>query len=367
MRTLGDENGRTRNANVVSSILTAGSAFASASSIVLDRIGSLVAVSGSDTALVPEALESHRRELTGYCYRMLGSGSEAEDAVQETLLRAWRAADRFEGRSSVRSWLYRIAMNVCLDMLRGAQRRARPMELGPPSPGREESLGPMLPEGKWISPIPDPRVLPETADPAEVAAARETIRLAFVTALQRLPARQRAVLILCEVLRWQATEVAELLGTTVAAVNSALQRARAALGEVPADQRPPTIDADHAELLARYVDAFERYDIDRLVTLLRDDAIMSMPPFNMWIEGSAEIGRFMLEPAPSACRGSRLVATAANGSPAFAHYKPHPDGGFAAWALQVLEISDGRIGEYHCFLDTERIFPVFGLPLRLVS
>jgi RNA polymerase sigma-70 factor (ECF subfamily) len=322
-------------------------------------------VSGSDTALAPEALESYRRELTGYCYRMLGSGSEAEDAVQETLLRAWKAADRFEGRSSARSWLYRIATNVCLDMLRGVQRRARPMELGASSPGREESLGPLLPEANWISPIADVRVLPESADPAEVAATRETIRLAFVTALQRLPSRQRAVLILCEVLRWQATEVAELLDTTVAAVNSALQRARATLGEVPDDQRPDTIDADRTELLARYVDAFERYDIDRLVTLLREDAIMSMPPFNMWIQGAVEIGRFMLEPAPSACRGSRLVATNANGSPAFAQYKPDPEGGFAAWALQVLEISDGRIGEYHCFLDVEHIYPVFGLPLRL--
>ncbi len=328
-------------------------------------MSSLGAVSVSGTALAPEELESHRRELTGYCYRMLGSGSEAEDAVQETLLRAWRATDRFEGRSSVRSWLYRIATNVCLDMLRGVQRRARPMELGPPSAGREESLGPMLSEARWISPIPDTRLLPENADPAEVAATRESIRLAFVTALQRLPARQRAVLILCEVLRWQAAEVAQLLDTSVAAINSALQRARATLGEVEPDERPDTVDADRAELLARYVDAFERYDIERLVALLRDDAIMSMPPFNMWIRGAGDIGRFMLEPAPSACRGSRLVATVANGSPAFAQYKPDPDGGFAAWALQVLEISGGRIGEYHCFLDTERIFPVFGFPLQL--
>ena len=185
-----------------------------------------------------EEFELHRRELTGFCYRMLGSGSEAEDAVQETMLRAWRSADGFEGRSSVRSWLFRIATNVCVDMHRGVQRRARPMELGPSSSPDEALLGPMLAENLWVSPVPDARVLPVGADPAEIAAARDTIRLAFVTALQHLPARQRAVLILCEVLRWHATEVAELLDTSVAAVNSALQRARATLAAVPACGAP---------------------------------------------------------------------------------------------------------------------------------
>src|SRR5205807_3726755 len=285
-------------------------------------------------------LEKRRGELTAYCYRMLGSGFEAEDAVQETMLRAWRAAQGFEGRSSVRSWLYRIATNVCLDALRGRQRRARPMELGPSSPPEEQFLGPLLPEHSWVSPVADGRVLPEDGDPAEIATARESIRLAFVTALQHLPARQRAVLILCEVLRWQASEVAELLDASVAAVNSALQRARATLAAVHAEERPRAVDAHQRELLARYVDAFERYDVSTLVTLLHDDAVQSMPPYAMWIRGAAEIGQWLLGPG-NGCRGSRLLATAANGCPAFGQYRPDPDGGHAPWALQVLEISGG--------------------------
>ena len=317
------------------------------------------------TAIAPEDLEAHRRELTGYCYRMLGSGSEAEDAVQETLLKAWRSADSFEGRSSLRSWLYRIATNVCLDMHRSSQRRARPMELGPSSAPDESLLGPFMPEEMWISPIADERVLPENADPAEIAVARESIRLAFVTALQHLPPRQRAVLILSEVLRWQATEIAELLDTTVAGVNSALQRARGTLAALPADARVLDVDEKRADLLARYVDAFERYDIERMVTLLHDDAIMSMPPFAMWIQGNQNIGHFMLEPSPSQCRGSRLIPVKANGCPAFGQYKPDPAGGYQPWGLQVLEISAGRISGFHCFLDSQRIFPLFGLPLHL--
>lgn len=318
----------------------------------------------SDAALAPEDLERHRRELTGYCYRMLGSGFEAEDAVQETMLRAWRAAGGFEGRSSVRSWLYRIATNVCLDMHRGAQRRARPMELGPASPPEESFLGPMLPEGTWVSPIPDARVLPENADPAEVALARDSIRLAFVTALQHLPARQRAVLIFCEVLRWQASEVAELLATTVAAVNSTLQRARATLAAVPAEARPHTVAADQAGLLARYVDAFERYDVSSLVALLHQDAVQSMPPYAMWIRGAANIGRWLLGPGIG-CRGSRLLPTAANGWPAFGQYRLDPQGGHAPWALQVLEVSGERISGFHAFLATAELFPAFGLPDHL--
>ncbi|HWB67148.1 MAG TPA: sigma-70 family RNA polymerase sigma factor [Mycobacteriales bacterium] len=321
-----------------------------------------------DAVLAPDALEQYRRELTGYCYRMLGSGSEAEDAVQETMLRAWRAADGFEGRSSVRSWLYRIATNVCVDMHRGVQRRARPMELGPSSPPDESHLGAMLPEATWVSPIADERVIPDNADPAEIAIARDSIRLAFVAALQHLPAKQRATLILCEVLRWQATEVAELLDTTVAAVNSALQRARATLASAGLDSTPLDVPAEQAELLQRYVDAFERYDIEQLVTLLHDDAIQSMPPFAMWIQGAENIGRWMVEPGPSACRGSRLVATWANGCPAFAQYRRDPEtGGYKPWALQVLEIRDGRIANFTFFLDTERVFPQFGLPDQLAA
>ncbi len=321
-------------------------------------------VTVSTQGIRAEDLESYRRELTGYCYRMLGSGFDAEDAVQETMVRAWRAADRFEGRSSVRSWLYRIATNVCLDALRGSQRRARPMELGPSRPPVPSSLEAVLPDGAWISPVADERVLPVEADPAEVAAARDSVRLAFVAALQHLPPRQRAALILCEVLRWPVAEAAELMDTSTAAVNSALQRARATLASIDMGEQTSVVDADQEELLARYVDAFERYDIDNLVTLLHDDAIQSMPPYAMWLQGSADIGRFMLGPGIG-CRGSRLVPTAANGLPAFGHYKPDPAGGLAPWALVVLEISGPRVQGIHSFLEADRLFPVFGLPEHL--
>jgi RNA polymerase sigma-70 factor (ECF subfamily) len=316
----------------------------------------------------PSDLEPFRRELTGYCYRMLGSGFEAEDAVQETMLRAWRNADSFEGRSSRRSWLYRIATNVCIDMHRQVQRRARPMDMGPASAPDESLLGPLLPEATWVTPVADARAGPESTDPADIAQYRESVRLAFVTALQHLPARQRAVLILCEVLRWQAAEAAELLGTSVAAVNSALQRARATLGALTPDPHPEDLDDTDAELLERYVDAFQRYDIERLVGLLHEDSVQSMPPFAMWVQGAANIGRWMVLPGPSACRGSRLVPIGANGCPAFGQYRRDPDGGFAPWALQVLEISNGRITAMNfflAFLDPDRLFPAFGLPLHL--
>jgi RNA polymerase sigma-70 factor (ECF subfamily) len=310
-------------------------------------------------------LEAFRPELTGYCYRMLGSGLEAEDAVQEAMLRAWRNAESFEGRSSLRTWLYRIATNVCIDMHRHVQRRARPMDMGPSSAPDESLLGPMLPEQTWIQPMPDTLTGVHCADPAEVAQYRESIRLAFVAVLQHLPARQRAALVLCEVLRWQVAEVAELMDTTVAAVNSALQRARATLRALPPQSRPEPLDGPDAQLLERYVDAFERYDIERLVTLLHADAVQSMPPYALWIRGSANIGRWMIEPGPSHCRGSRLVATSANGCPAFAQYRADPSGGYAPWAMQVLEISRGAITAITFFLEAERLFPQFGLPLRL--
>ena len=314
-------------------------------------------------------LEVYRRELTGYCYRMLGSAFDAEDAVQETMVRAWRKGEGFEGRSSLRSWLYRIATNVCLDMLRGRKRRAAPVELGPAMPPVESSLVGMLAEGSWVSPIADERVLPAEADPAELAELRESVRLAFVAALQHLPPRQRAVLILCEVLRWQANEVATLLDTTVAAVNSALQRARATLAESPV--RQPALDADQTELLERYVDAFERYDIEQFVGLLHEDAIQSMPPFAMWLRGADDIGTWMLG-VGAGCRGSRLIATAANGAPAFAQYRADPAGGHLPWGLHVLDVVDGRIAEIHTFLDAEglagdggELFARFGLPAHL--
>ena len=318
------------------------------------------------TEVSPDNLEQYRRELTGYCYRMLGSGFEADDAVQETMLRAWRAAGGFEGRSSVRSWLYRIATNICLDMLRGRQRRALPIDLGPASPPVEAMLGDWHPDDTWISPISDDRVVPEHGDPAEIAVARDTIRLAFITALQHLPARQRAALIICEVLKMPAAEAAATLGTSVPAVNSALQRARATLAALPEEQRPASVDEDQSELLAQYVDAFQRYDMDRLVTLLHDDALMTMPPYAMWVRGAQNITRWMQEPSPSQCRDSILVpAGRVNGVQAFAQYKPDPAGGHAPWGLQVHEASGGRFSRLTFFLDTQRIFPAFGLPAHL--
>ena len=331
---------------------------------LLDTVVASDVVTVSAPTLTTNEFERYRRELTGYCYRMLGSGFEADDAVQETMVRAWRAADSFEGRSSMRSWLYRIATNVCLDQLRGQQRRARPMELGPSSPPVVEHLT-SRPDNLWVSPIADDRVMPLDADPAEIAAYRESIRLAFVTALQHLPPRQRAVLILCEVLRWQATEAAELLGTTVAAVNSALQRARATLAALHAEGgHSPAVAAGQQELLARYVDAFERYDVARLVRLLHDDAVQSMPPYAMWLQGADDIVAWMLGPGFE-CEGSRLVPTSANGCPAFAQYRRDGKGGYRAWALQIIEISGERISGIQSFLDTEHIFPLFGLPLEL--
>ena len=302
-------------------------------------------------------LEQHRRELTAYCYRMLASPFEAEDAVQETMIRAWQGFSRFEGRAALRSWLYRIATNVCLDMLNGRERRARPMDLGPAREPIEANLN-ALPEVTWIQPIPDPA--------AEVES-RETIRLAFVAALQHLPPRQRAVLILCEVLRWKATEVAELLETSVASVNSALQRARATLEEteVTVLEASPSVDEGDDELLARYVEAFQDYDIDALTSLIKEDATQSMPPYDLWLRGRDDIFAWWLGPGIG-CKGSRMISAAsANGSPAFGQYKPTVDGGYEPWALQVLEIEDGRIVEFSFFLDTEALFPLFGLPPRL--
>ncbi|HEX5267630.1 MAG TPA: sigma-70 family RNA polymerase sigma factor [Acidimicrobiales bacterium] len=316
-------------------------------------------------------LEPYRRELTGYCYRMLGSGFEAEDAVQETMIKALRAAAGFEGRSSVRSWLYRIASNVCIDMTRQVQRRARPMEMGPASPPDESFLGPLRPEAPWVTPIADGKVVDVTGDPAELAVQKESVRLAFVAALQHLPARQRAALVLCDVLSWSAADAAELLETTTAAVNSALQRARATLTQLPDGGRPRPLDTDTAGLLERYVDAFERYDMDALAKLLHDDAYQSMPPFEMWIRGAENITTWMVQPGPSACRGSRLFPLGeVNGCPAFAQYKPDPAGGMQPWGIQVLEISGGKIAELSIFLDPldpERLFPSFGLPGHLES
>ena len=304
-------------------------------------------------------LEDYRRELTGYCYRMLGSAFEAEDAVQETMLRAWRSLERFEGRAALKSWLYRIATNVCLDMLNGKERRIRPLELGPA--GTIDSPLTTRSAESWLEPVPDGNVLPSDGDPAQLAEERETLRLAFVAALQHLPPQQRAVLILREVLRWRASEVAELLETSVASVNSSLQRARASLDATELTPSEP-LDEEQQELLNRYVDAFQRYDMQALTALLHEDAKQTMPPYEMWLQGSEEILRFWMGPG-AGCRGSILIPTVANGLPAFGQYRPSgPGGSFEPWALQVLELSDGRIVGFNAFLDTERLFPLFGLP-----
>ena len=349
---------------------------------------SAIAASVPVDAFEPEQLERYRRELTGYCYRMLGSFAEAEDAVQETLIRAWKAQDGFEGRSSVRTWLHRVATNVCLDMLRGRKRRALPMGLVPSTTAadvlRSGDIGPELGEGTWVLPAPDARVLPDHADPAYVTAQRDSVRLAFVAALQHLPPRQRSVLLLREVLDWSAAEVAELLGSSVASVNSALQRARATLaaqdlgddGRAAGNAAPAAgagasggaaaaDGAAHRDLLAEFVDAFERYDVDRLTKLLHEDAVQAMPPYELWLRGAAEIGRWMRGPGAE-CRGSRLLpAGTANGAAAFGQYRSDGNGGHKPFALQVIRVDGDRIAEIHSFLLPELLFPLFDLPLAL--
>ncbi len=319
------------------------------------------------TVAVPQAfgeLDNYRVELTAYCYRMLGSPFDAEDAVQDTFVRAWRSREQFEGRAAIRSWLYRIATNVCLDTLKGKERRVRPMDLGPACEPIEANL--RMPEIPWLEPVPLHLVSPER-DPADAAVASESIRLAFVAALQHLPARQRAVLILREVLDWQASEVAELLQTSVASVNSGLQRARATLAKTQAGESKATrslSDADRT-MLERYVKAFERYDLRALTALIREDASQSMPPFDMWLSGRDDVLAWWFGPGIG-CKGSRVVpAPSANGLPTYGQFKPSPSGGYDPWALMVLELQDGLISEFTFFLDTAKLFPLFGLPPHL--
>jgi RNA polymerase sigma-70 factor, ECF subfamily len=286
--------------------------------------------------------------------------------VQETLIRAWKAYDDFEQRSSLRSWLYRIATNVCLDMLRSGQRRATPMDLGP---AREPVVTNLReqPEATWLEPAPDSILTTSAQDPADAAVAQESIRLAFVAALQHLPPKQRAALILCEVLQWKAAEAAQLLDTTTASINSALQRARATLETSPHTAGTPEkqLSSEERELLVRYVEAFEAYDIDQLTSLIHDDAIQSMPPYDLWLSGRDDIFTWWFG-AGIGCKGSRVVPTiSANGSPTFGQYKIDPNGGHEPWALMVLELRDGKIGELTFFLSTERLFPLFGLPPHL--
>jgi RNA polymerase sigma-70 factor (ECF subfamily) len=315
---------------------------------------------------VAEQLEPFRRELTAYCYRMLGSAFEAEDAVQETLLRAWSKFEGFQGRSQLRTWLYRIATNVCLDMAPAAQRRARPMDLFGPGSATAPNLA-QLEENVWVGPIPDQRVL--AGDPAEVAVGRESIKLAFVAALQKLAPRQRAVLILREVLAWSAAETAELLDSSVASVNSALQRARATLADSggPEGDVAKPLDEEQRAFLAKYVKAFEAFDIDGLTELLRADVSLNMPPYQLWLRGADEL-RAWWNGTGCGCRGSRLLEVSANGTPAFAQYRLAEDGdGWTPWAIMVLEIRDGKLAGISNYLDTDRLFPLFGMPPRLAA
>ena len=295
---------------------------------------------------------------------MLGSIHEAEDAVQDTMLRAWRALARFEDRGALRSWLYRIATNVCLDMLRGRARRALPMDVAPIGTPEGRPVA-TRPESSWIEPAPNSLILPRDGDPAERAVARESVRLAFIAALQHLPPRQRAILILRDVLRWRAAEVAELLDTSADAVNSALRRARTTAGLVDRDTAPSEPSPADRELLAAYIDAFERQDVDALVRLLREDAILEMPPFDLWLRGRDDIREWLI--AVDAMKNHFPVPVYANGSPAVAVYMPRTPGGPpTAFNIQVLDVVDGRISAIRAFGDP-RMFALFGLPFEAAS
>jgi RNA polymerase sigma-70 factor, ECF subfamily len=309
------------------------------------------------------ALEAHRAALTGHCYRMLGSASDAEDAVQETMVRAWRNLERFEGRASIKTWLYRIATNVCLDALSEGSRRMRPFEERPA--GTIDDPLETIERTHWLEPIPDARAIPAGADPFEEVALRQSIRLVFVAALQQLPPRQRAALLLTEVLGWSAAEVAECLETTVASVNSALQRARATLGSRATLEAPVPLTGEQSALLDRYLDAFHRYDVDALVATLHHDVTMSMPPYTLWLRGPESVRGWLLGRG-SVCRGSRLIPIKASGAPAFAHYhEGAAPNTYDAWAVIVLDVEGERIKGWNSFLDTQSLFPLFGLPLTI--
>ena len=316
------------------------------------------------TLPAPLDLEPHRRALLGHCYRMLGSVVDAEDAVQETMLRAWKALPKFDGRSALRTWLYRIATNVCLDEREARSRRSRPMDGGPAvTAATVADPLPERPRTHWLEPVPDVAALPADADPAELVVLKESIRLAFVAALQHLPPKQRAALLLTEVLGWSAAEVAEGLDTSVASVTSAVQRARATLSARPEVQRRAPLPTEQASLLERFVEAFHRYDVDALTALLHDDVIMTMPPFDMWLQGPEPIRQWLRGPGLG-CEGSRLLATEASGSPAFAQYR---QGGRQPWGLVVLELDGDRLAGWNTFLDVETLFPRFGLPATLAD
>lgn len=305
---------------------------------------------------------------------MLGSIVEADDAVQEAMVRAWKSLDSFDGRASLRTWLYRIATNVCLDVLAESKRRERPMELGAACSADDPLQS--LPRTHWLEPVPDARAVPADEDPAEQAVLRESIRLAFVAALQHLPPRQRAILLLTEVLGWSASDVAASLDTSVASVNSALQRARATLasrdiaslrdsgGAPTSSAERRALSREQSELLSRYLEAFHRYDVDALTALLHEDAKFSMPPYSLWLEGPADVRKWLLGRG-AVCKESRLVPIGANDLPAFAQYHATADGKLKAWAILVLELDGDRIASWTSFLDVESLFPKFGLPFEL--
>jgi RNA polymerase sigma-70 factor (ECF subfamily) len=314
------------------------------------------------------AFEQYCPALTGHCYRMLGSILDAEDAVQESMFRAWKGLDRFNEQASVKTWLYRIATNVCLDTLSSTQRqRIRPLECSAqPGVVSEELVLTQRPREHWVEPIPDAVALPaaEESDPEERVILRESIRLAFVAALQYLPPRQRAVLLLTQVLNWSAAETAEALDMTVPAVNSALQRARATLDARNPSVVPRELSDVQRQLVARYVDAFERYDVGALTSLLHEDATLSMPPYALWLQGHASIAKWLLS-FGIGCKGSRLVPVdACGGTPAFAQYR---QGGAVPWALLMLELRGDRITSMTSYLDVETLFPRFGLPMVLAN
>jgi len=300
--------------------------------------------------------QRYERELLAHCYRMSGSFHEAEDLVQETFLRAWKASADFQGRSSVRTWLYRIATNVCLTNLEGRPRRPLPAGLGTPDQLAGDALE-SDPEIPWLEPVPDAAV---------VVAERDSIRLAFVAALQHLPARQRAVLILRDVLRWSAAEVAESLETTPAAVNSALQRAHAQMAEkqVTEESVQPDLTPEQNQMLEQYVEAFWRKDINAIVKLLKADAVWEMPPFKGWYTGATNIGELIDINCPGGFHDMPMVATTANGQPAYGLYMRTDEGDFEPFHLQVLDVDGDRVRHVAAFFD-HRLFRRFGLPDRL--
>jgi len=339
-----------------------------AKTILRHPLTSLIVEGKSSPMTSAAALEQYRPALTGHCYRMLGSVVDAEDAVQESMLRAWKGLDRFDDRSSMKTWLFRIATNVCLDTLSAAdRRRIRPLDSSPaPALVTDDMSLPRQSREYWVEPIADLAALPAEgdSDPEERTILRESIRLAFVAALQYLPPRQRAVLLLTQVLNWSAAETAEGLEMTVASVNSALQRARATMEARNPSVVPRTLSPEQMQLVARYVEAFESYDVDALTKLLHEEATLSMPPFEMWLQGHESISKWMLG-LGSGCRGSVLIPVqASGGTPAFAQYR---NGGAQPWAIILLDLDDSRITGITSYLDVETLFPRFGMPMQWSS